>query len=116
MRKHYDEALAGLMEQYSRFHTSVENTPDHMADHTLSFQRLLHASIGLSTESAELLDVCKKHMYGKQVTLNDTHVENMREECGDVFFYLWLAMTALEYSFEDMLRDNIAKLSKRYNK
>ena len=46
--------------------------------------RLLHAGMGLSTESAEILDSLKKHIfYGKP--LDEV---NLKEEMGDLFWYL----------------------------
>lgn len=71
---------------------------------------LLHAIMGLVTESAELLDVLKKrHAYGKPVDL-----VNLREEAGDVLWYLPLLCRALGVSLNDVAALNIAKLRARY--
>lgn len=49
-----------------------------------TIERLLHAAIGLCTESGELLDAYKKHIfYGKPLD----HV-NIKEELGDICWYM----------------------------
>jgi NTP pyrophosphatase (non-canonical NTP hydrolase) len=73
-------------------------------------ERILHGVIGLSTESGELLDAVKKSLfYGR-----DLDKQNLREEIGDILWYTALLMDALDYSFEQAMADNIAKLAKRY--
>ena len=73
-------------------------------------QRLLHAAIGLSTESGELIDALKKSIYyGRQLDL-----QNLKEEMGDIMWYMAILSDALGYSFEQCQEDNISKLKKRY--
>lgn len=114
------DTMRELLDEYARFHSIVENTPrnlDNSVEHYMGygFERILHGAIGLSTEAAEILDPFKKNLYGKRKPLDSATCANLREECGDVFFYLWLIMDALDYRFESMLEDNINKLAKRYN-
>lgn len=72
--------------------------------------RLLHASIGITTESGELADTLKKHIfYGKPL---DT--VNAIEEVGDLLWYAALACEALGTTLEDAMERNIAKLKARY--
>jgi len=71
---------------------------------------LLHASMGLSTESAEFADALKKHIfYGKE--LDKT---NLKEELGDILWYCAIALEALDTDFESVMKTNIDKLSARY--
>lgn len=76
-----------------------------------SLLRLLHASLGLSTEVGELVDVVKKAVfYGKPVDK-----VNLKEECGDLLWYVALVMAYLgETDFTDTMRINIDKLRIRY--
>ena len=111
------KCLDTLLEEYRIFHDIVENTPNHFVDMDMRNQRILHGAIGLCTEAAELLDIFKKHLYGKQKPIdNDETLEHIKEEIGDAFFYLFLMMKVLDYKFKDMLDYNIDKLSKRYSK
>lgn len=73
--------------------------------------RLLHGAMGLVTESAEFLDVMKKYLfYGKPMDM-----VNMKEECGDLFWYLAILADEMgEANFTNMLQTNIAKLRARY--
>ena len=73
-------------------------------------ERLLHAGIGLATESGEFLDALKKSIfYGK-----DLDTINLKEELGDVLWYLAIAMDALGTDFETEMEKNIKKLKVRY--
>lgn len=106
--------MSAAIKRYQQFLLMVENTPDHMRYVPHNVQRMTHAAIGMSTEAAEILDVFKKHLYGKEKPLDEATFVNLREECGDMFYYLMLMLHALGYSFDDMIEENTAKLAKRY--
>ena len=73
--------------------------------------RLLHGALGAVTESGELADVLKKHIfYGKPL---DTI--NISEEVGDLFWYCAIIADALDDDFESIMRRNIEKLRARYD-
>jgi NTP pyrophosphatase (non-canonical NTP hydrolase) len=79
--------------------------------------RILHAAMGLCTETGELMDALKKHIfYGK--TLDRV---NLLEEGGDVCWYLLVLSDCLRdvtgpelCPFEEMIDRMLAKLRKRY--
>lgn len=72
--------------------------------------RLLHAAFGLCTETGEIQDTIKKHIfYGKPVDR-----DNLEEEFGDVLWYLSLLARYLGVSFETVMVRNIAKLKARF--
>ena len=71
---------------------------------------LLHGAIGVATESGELLDAIKKHIfYGKALD-----VVNLREEIGDVMWYLAILCRATGTNMSDVASVNIEKLRLRY--
>lgn len=71
---------------------------------------LLHAAMGAVTESAELLDVMKKRLfYGREVD-----IPNMREEAGDILWYLAILFHEMGWSFEQVAEVVINKLRARY--
>ncbi len=73
-------------------------------------KRLLHAGIGLSTESGEFLDALKKHIfYGKELDK-----VNLAEEMGDLFWYMAIVADELGFEFEEVMARNITKLKARY--
>jgi NTP pyrophosphatase (non-canonical NTP hydrolase) len=77
---------------------------------TPEMTRLLHGGIGISTESGEILDALKKHIYyGKPLDK-----VNIMEECGDVLWYVALILREVGYSFEEVAEINIKKLRARY--
>lgn len=71
---------------------------------------LLHGAIGIATEAGELLDAFKKKLfYGKELD-----VVNVKEEVGDLMWYVAIFLRELEIDFEDVLQVNIDKLRARY--
>ena len=72
--------------------------------------RLLHAMIGMCTETGEIQDALKKHIfYGKP--LDEV---NLKEEAGDLLWYVAILLDELGVSFEEVMDKNIAKLRARY--
>lgn len=71
---------------------------------------LLHAAMGLATESGEVVDAIKKHLfYGKPIDR-----VNLIEEAGDVLWYLALLLDTIGVPFEEAMDVNIAKLRERF--
>lgn len=71
---------------------------------------LMHATLGIAGESGEIVDAVKKSViYGKPLD-----VANMREEIGDIMWYIALACRTLGFDLNEILDENIAKLQKRY--
>ena len=72
---------------------------------------LWHMATGVSGEAGELLDAIKKHViYQKPLD-----VENVKEELGDMLFYMSNLMQSIGLSFEEVLQHNVDKLSVRYS-
>jgi len=75
-----------------------------------SHERLIHAAFGMQTESAEFTDALKKSLfYGKQL---DT--VNLKEELGDLLWYVAIAMDELDTDFSTEFTRVIGKLQARY--
>ena len=72
--------------------------------------RLLHASMGLTTEVGEFADALKRHIYYGQ----PVDVPNLIEEMGDIFWYLATAANTIGVSFNEIQQANIDKLRIRY--
>ena len=82
------------------------------AKRTLSMKNdlLEHMVYGLVTEVGEIADAIKKHkFYGREL-----NIQNVKEECGDIMWYLYQLLEEIEYSPEQCREDNIKKLVKRY--
>lgn len=77
---------------------------------TVDKSALLHASMGLVTEAGEFQDQLKKHlMYGKPLD-----VVNLKEELGDLLWYVSVACRVLDVTYEELFDSNISKLRTRY--
>jgi len=67
-------------------------------------------AIGASGEAGELLDAIKKTcIYRKPLD-----IANVREECGDILFYVTGLLDSLNISMDEVISENMAKLSARY--
>lgn len=71
---------------------------------------LLHGAAGVCTEAGELMDVYKKFRFYKK----PVDWVNVKEEVGDVLWYLALVCRAADISLEEAARANIEKLQVRY--
>ena len=72
--------------------------------------RLMHGAVGLATESGELLDTLKKHVYYQKML--DTG--NLAEELGDILWYVAIICSEMGWPMEEIMRMNIDKLRLRY--
>lgn len=78
--------------------------------HLPEIMRLQHGAIGCATESAELLDAVKKHIfYGKELD-----AANIKEEVGDLLWYVAIICDVFDFDMQNILDINIAKLAARY--
>ena len=72
--------------------------------------RLINMAMGLSGETGELADALKKYLvYGK-----DLNLENVKEECGDILWYMANLLDSIGSSFEEVMELNRLKLSQRF--
>lgn len=70
----------------------------------------LHMSLGMVTEAAEVADALKKHIaYGRELDL-----VNVKEEIGDLMFYVANICNINGWDLRDILQTNINKLAVRY--
>ena len=108
---------------YKRFVNTVTSNPSKDYDAFIyrlqelggdvAIQRLLTASVGISAESGEFMEIVKKMIFqGKPC--NDDNLEHLKIELGDIMWYVAQACMALEVDMEDVLNTNIKKLEKRY--
>lgn len=73
-------------------------------------QMLIHALLGMSSETGEFADALKKHIiYNKPLD-----IINLQEELGDKMWYISLACSALGIELADVMQMNVDKLRVRY--
>jgi NTP pyrophosphatase (non-canonical NTP hydrolase) len=76
---------------------------------------LLTAGLGLGSEGGEFQEIIKKIFFqGKP--LNEENVFHMKRELGDIIFYWINACRALNLDPNDVIQENVTKLSARYPK
>jgi NTP pyrophosphatase (non-canonical NTP hydrolase) len=90
----------------SRLHTLQE-------EHRIEFPQLLTASIGMQAESGEFSEVIKKIIFqGREY--NEEERFHLMRELGDVLWYWVQGCTALGYTPQEVMEENIRKLESRY--
>ena len=89
------------------FDSHVERTsPKHKG----TDDKLLNAVLGMCGEAGEVSDMFKKYKYqGHALDIDD-----VKEELGDVLWYITLAAHAVDSSLGEIMQINIDKLNKRY--
>lgn len=94
--------------------TLCERLVDLTLQHpTTEFSQLLTASIGMQAESGEFSEVIKKIIFqGKQ--FNEEQRFHLMRELGDVLWYWVQGCTALGYTPQEVMQENINKLESRY--
>lgn len=71
---------------------------------------MLNGALGMCGESGEVADIIKKHMFQG----HDLKADKVREECGDVLWYIAVICEALDTDIETLMCENIKKLEARY--
>ena len=74
---------------------------------------LICGALGLTGESGEVADLIKKSIFHGDKLSYSTE---LKEELGDVLWYIALMCNALNISMEEVMELNIEKLKKRYPK
>ena len=106
MSYNIDEYIADVKKTEIKDYTKAANRLND-----IQIARLMHGVMGISTEGAELLDAFKKHIfYGKELD-----VVNIKEEIGDIVWYLGIICDELNITFEEVMKMNVDKLKARYD-
>lgn len=71
---------------------------------------ILNGALGLGGESGEVQDLIKKFMFQG----HELNEDKLREELGDICWYIAMLAEGLNYPLEEVLKANIEKLKKRY--
>lgn len=98
---------------YTAFLTALARLHDAGESLGVNIPQMLTASVGLSAEAGEFTEIVKKMIFqGKP--LNEDNRFHMKRELGDAIFYWAMACTALGYSPQEIIDENVDKLSARY--
>jgi NTP pyrophosphatase (non-canonical NTP hydrolase) len=102
-----EQALKKLHESSHQLSTMTDL--DEKVEHIDVNARIFHHIIGIITESGELAETLLKIINEQQTD----HV-NLREECGDLNWYVAGLLDELDANFEQVLHKVIEKLRTRY--
>lgn len=73
-------------------------------------QLISNMVFGINGETGEVTDILKKHLYHG----HELDIQHLKEEIGDIMFYMVNLASMYEIDFSEVLQTNIDKLMKRY--
>ena len=108
---HHTDTLDQLLSDFNKMTLALAKDGNQIKQELTPEQaNLWHMATGISGEAGEVEDAIKKHV----VYQKPLDVGNIKEELGDLLFYMSNLMQSVGLSFEDVLQHNIDKLSVRY--
>ena len=107
-----EQNLEDLLTDFNKMTLALaKDGEDILKNLTPEQANMWHMVTGIGGEAGEIVDCIKKHViYQKPLD-----VENVKEELGDLLFYMSNLMQSVGLSFEEVLQHNIDKLSVRYS-
>ena len=107
-----EQNLEDLLTDFNKMTLALaKDGEDILKNLTPEQANMWHMVTGIGGEAGEIVDCIKKHViYQKPLD-----VENIKEELGDLLFYMSNLMQSVGLSFEEVLQHNIDKLSVRYS-
>lgn len=72
----------------------------------------VHGVVGIATESGELLELLQNFL--NPAISQEIDIANLKEELGDLFWYIALLANAFGFTFEEIQQTNIEKLRQRF--
>lgn len=101
------------IEDYMKLASRTKPSVDHDLNSAVTMSNnvtILHAMIGMVSEVGEIADTIKRWaFYGQD--LNET---NIREELGDLMWYIALLCNDRGFDMGEIMQENINKLMERY--
>jgi len=109
----YAEFVDGVTSQVSKDDELFIARIRELSAQGMQVARLSTAGIGLASEGGEFDEIVKKILFqGKEY--NADNIFHMKRELGDVMFYWINACRALDLDPNDVINENVSKLSARY--
>lgn len=109
----YKEFVLEVTSNESKNLNDFQNRLKTLDDNNINVPLLMTAAIGLGSEAGEFQEIVKKIVFQGKL-LSPENIFHMKRELGDIIFYWINACTALNLNPNDVIQENIDKLSKRY--
>lgn len=108
----YSEFVLGVTSETSKDTEKLIQRIKELNQH-VNVSLILTATTGLAGESGELSEIWKKTVFhGKLLT--DESLAHCKKELGDIIFYWINACNALGFDPNEVISENVDKLSARY--
>jgi|TARA_R110000822_G_scaffold76716_1_gene184469 NTP pyrophosphatase (non-canonical NTP hydrolase) len=101
-----------ILEGTTSSKTLIDGTVERTTD--INMATLLTSVIGMLAESGEFAEVVKKKLFQADSPFSDDEIFHMKRELGDVLWYWVQGCTALGFTPDEVMDENIKKLEARY--
>ena len=112
----YRDFVLDVTSEVSLWQVSFKDRLDELqyeSPFEINWPELITAALGIQAETGEFAEVVKKCIFQGKEMNEDTRFHAMRE-LGDVIWYWIHAVNSLGYQPDEVIRENIRKLEKRY--
>ena len=112
----YRDFVLDVTSEVSLWHVDFKDRLDQLqyeSPFEINWPELITAAMGIQAETGEFSEVVKKCIFQGKEMNEDARFHAMRE-LGDVIWYWIHAVNALGYQPDEVIRENIRKLEKRY--
>jgi NTP pyrophosphatase (non-canonical NTP hydrolase) len=98
------------------------NEYEKLASRTATFEgkvgeyKLMYLCLGLAGETGEVIEKIKKVIRNEEGVISDERREAIKQELGDVLWYLAQLARVCDVSFDDVATSNIEKLADRHKR
>lgn len=93
--------------------TAVYPGKEDPIDGGTNIDGLIYTTLGLAGEAGEIANKVKKILRDNDREFSIEYAKQLREECGDVLWYLSETVRQIGYNLGDIAQENIDKLSGR---
>ena len=106
----YTDTMIGRMDRLQ----GTVSVQGQQRQEEMQVARLLTSVIGMMAESGEFAEVVKKKVFQADTQFTNEEIFHMKRELGDVLWYWVQGCTALGFTPDEVMDENINKLEKRY--
>lgn len=98
----------------TNYYDSFIDRVNYLHSNHFNVNTLLTAAIGIPSEGGEFSEIVKKVVFQNR-EYTPIERDKMIKELGDVLWYVTHACNALDVSIQEVIDQNVSKLTERYN-
>lgn len=109
----YNDFVNTLLSKTSSDHDTMLSRLNELQEIGVNVPKILTGSMGLSSESGELMEIVKKTVWQGKIWDAETEF-HVKRELGDIIFYWMVLCQAINMDPMEVIAENVRKLESRY--